>query len=163
MCKDYEEASATYAAGARLGAPPWMAAMAARMRADGGSRVAAGQMYQHLYDSTGDEAVKQMIDKQLMRLDSLDERDLIRGVLQEFKARNGRCANSWREVQRELGAASIEITRLNDPSDASSVKSYHTFKFDKTGAPLDPSSTPYELIKGGCDVDLDINTEVPFK
>ena len=33
----------------------------------------------------------------------------------------------------------------------------------KSGAPLDPSATPYELIKNGCDVGLDMNTRVPFR
>ena len=155
--KDYAQASDVYAAGAKLpGAPAWMAALAARMKAEGGSRQAAGLMYQHLYDSSSDESVKQMVEKQLMRLDSLDERDVIRRVLAAFKARNGRCISSWREVDGELRAARIEISRL-DPS----LKSYHTFKTDADGAPLDPSGIPYRLTAGGCDVDLDDNTKVP--
>jgi len=142
---DYENASATYAAGARLpGAPEWMTAMGARMKAEGGSRAAAREMYRHLYESSNDSAVREMVEKQLMRIDSLDQRDEIRNLLSAYKTRNGRCAASWREVANELRAVQLTLDR-------------------STGAPLDPSSTPYELIKNGCDVGLDINTGVPFK
>jgi hypothetical protein len=142
---DYENASATYAAGAKLpGAPEWMAAMGARMKAAGGSRAAAREMYRHLYESSNDSAVREMVEKQLMRIDSLDQRDEIRDLLSAYKTRNGRCAASWRDVANDLRAAQLTL----DP---------------RSGAPLDPSSTPYELIKNGCDVGLNINTGVPFK
>jgi len=78
-----------------------------------------------------------------MRLKSLDERDEIRNVLNDYKARNGRCASSWRDVANGMHAARLTI--------------------DRAGAPLDPSATPYELIKNGCDVGLDVNTKVPFR
>jgi len=141
----YDEASATYAAGARLpGAPPWMAAMGARMEAQGGSRDAAREMYQHLYESTIDPAIKEMVEKQLMRLDYLDQREAIRNLLTVYKDRNGRCASSWRDVANELRASGLSLEA-------------------RTGAPFDPSATPYELIKNGCDVGLNINTKVPLK
>jgi len=143
--KEYQKASATYAAGAKLpGAPAWMAAMGARMSVEGGSRDAAREMYRHLYESSDDPAIKEMVEKQLMRLDYLDQRDEIRNLLSAYKTANGHCASSWREVANQLRALGLTL----DP---------------KTGAPLDPSSTPYELIKNGCDVGLDINTKVPFK
>ena len=142
---EYEKASATYAAGAKLpGAPEWMAAMGARMKAEGGSRAAAREMYRHLYESSNDSAVREMVEKQLMRIDSLDQRDEIRDLLSAYKTKNGRCAASWRDVANELRAAQLSL----DP---------------RSGAPLDPSATPYELIKNGCDVGLNINTGVPFK
>jgi tetratricopeptide (TPR) repeat protein len=143
--KDYENAAATYAAGAKLpGVPPWMAAMGARMKAEGGSRDAAREMYRHLYDSSNDPAVKEMVEKRVMRLDYLDQREAIQNMLSGYKTADGRCASSWRQVANQLRALGLTL----DP---------------KTGAPLDPSSTPYELIKNGCDVGLDINTKVPFK
>jgi hypothetical protein len=143
--KEYQLASATYAAGAKLpGAPPWMAAMGARMSAEGGSRGAAREMYRHLYESSDDPAVQEMVEKQMMRLDYLDQREVIQNLLSAYKEKTGRCAASWREVTSDLRAAGLSL-------DA------------KTGTPLDPSSTPYELIKNGCDVGLNINTNVPFK
>ena len=143
--QDYEQASATYAAGAKLpGAPAWMAAMGARMKAQGGSRDAAREMYRHLYESTADQAIKEMVEKQLMRLDDLDQREAIRKLLTAYKERSGRCASSWREVANELRAAGLTLE-------------------GGSGAPLDPSATPYELIKNGCDVGLNMNTKVPLK
>jgi len=143
--KEYQKASATYAAGAKLpGAPPWMAAMGARMSVEGGSRDAAREMYRHLYESSDDPAVKEMVEKQVMRLDYLDQREAIRNVLNTYKTADGRCASSWRDVANQLRALGLTL----DP---------------QTGAPLDPSATAYELIKNGCDVGLDINTKVPFK
>lgn len=142
---DYRKAAEIYATGGNLpGAPPWMLAMSARMKAQGGSRDAAREMYRHLYDSSNDEALKQMVVKQLMRLDSLDERDTIRKILQQYQAQSGHCASSWRDVAPALRAVGMKI----DPT---------------TSAPLDPSETPYELIDKGCGVDLDINTKVPLK
>jgi tetratricopeptide (TPR) repeat protein len=159
--KDYSQASDVYAAGAKLpGAPAWMAALSARLKAEGGSRDAAREMYGHLYDSSSDDSVKQMVEKQLLRLDSLDERDMIRRTLDAYKARNGRCAPSWREVSDALPAR-IDMGGLNGtPVDR--LRVYRQMKFDAvTGAPLDPSGAPYRLIKEGCDVDLSEDSKVP--
>ena len=140
---DYNKASEVYTAGAKLpGAPAWMAALSARMKAEGGSRDAAREMYRHLYEASNDEAVKEMVTKQIMRLDSLDERDTIRRALADYRTSSGLCASSWRDVTAGLRAARLQI----DPA---------------SGAPLDPSNTPYRLSKDGCDVGLDENTKVP--
>jgi tetratricopeptide (TPR) repeat protein len=141
--KDYAQASNVYATGAKLpDAPAWMAALSARMKAEGGSRDAAREMYLHLYEASNDEAVKEMVTKQIMRLDSLDERDVIRRVLADYRAQSGRCASSWRDVAAALRTARLKIDST-------------------TGAPLDPSKIPYRLIKDGCDVDLIEDSNVP--
>lgn len=143
--KEYVKASEIYGVGARLpGAPPWMTAMSARMKAEGGSRDAAREMYLHLSETTTDKAIHGMVDKQVMRLDSLDERDTIKRILTNFKEQSGRCASSWREVVEPMFAARLKLEA-------------------GTAAPVDPSGVPYELIKNGCDVGLNINTQVPLK
>ena len=143
--KDYLKASDVYAVGAKLpGAPAWMAAMSARLKGEGGSRESAREMYRHLFETTTDEAIKSMVSKQVMRLDSLDERDAVRSILNDFKTRSGRCAQSWRELIEPLRAARLNLDGT-------------------TGAPIDPSGAPYELIKNGCDIGLNINTRVPLK
>ena len=139
---DYEKASEVYAAGARLpGAPLWMTAISARMKAEGGSRGAAREMYRHLGEASNDEAVKDMVAKQIARLDSLDEVDLISKALREYAAASGRCASSWREVASTLRARGL--------------------RSDSSGAPLDPTGTPYRLTKNGCEVELDEKSAVP--
>ena len=140
---DYAKASDFYAAGARLpGAPAWMAALSARMKAEGGSRDAAREIYRHLYDGSSDEAVRDMVTKQIMRLDSLDERDAIRRILTDYRTQSGRCVSSWRDIGGALRAAGLKIDSA-------------------TGAPLDPSDSPYDLIKNRCDVDLSEDSKVP--
>jgi tetratricopeptide (TPR) repeat protein len=139
---DYNKASDVYAAGARIpGVPPWMMAMSARMKAEGGASQAAREMYTHLAESSGDPTVKQMVNAQLMRLDSLEERDQIRRVLADYTNRSGHCVTSWKEISGPLRTAGLPI--------------------DASGSPLDPTNVPYRLVKGGCDVDLDERSELP--
>ena len=83
-----------------------------------------------------------MVTKQLMRLDSLDERDVIRRILTDYQTQSGRCVSSWRDI-----SGALRTTRLRIES--------------TTGAPLDPSDSPYDLIKNGCDVDLSEESRVP--
>ena len=140
--KDYARASQVYEAGAKLpGAPAWVTAMAARMKAEGGSSAAAREMYQRLYESSDDERVRQMVVAQLMRMQWLEDRYEIQHVLDyfQFYRREGRCA--WQPVADEFREPRWHI----DP---------------QTGAPLDPSGVPYRLIDG-CKVDLDPNSKVP--
>jgi tetratricopeptide (TPR) repeat protein len=142
---DYSKASETYGAGAKLpGAPRWMAEMSARTAAEGGSRQAAREMYQHLYEESNDDKVKELLERRLMQVDSFDERDRIRRALGNYVAGSGRCPGSWREVAAQLQALRLHL----DPV---------------TAAPLDPSGTPYVLTKNGCDVDLDLHSRVPYR
>jgi tetratricopeptide (TPR) repeat protein len=143
--RDYQKAGETYGTGAKLaGAPSWMTALSARMKGEGGSRAAAREMYRRLYETTDEQGIKSMVLNQIMRLDSLDERETIRRVLKDFSAKSGHCASSWRDVSQMLVAAKLRVDM-------------------RTGAPSDPSDTPYDLIKNGCDVGLNIKTKVPLK
>ena len=72
------------------------------------------------------------------------ERARIRRALENYAGRYGRCAASWREVAGQLQTLQLRL----DPV---------------TAAPLDPSGTPYVLTKKGCDVDLDLNSRVPYR
>ncbi|HXI24019.1 MAG TPA: hypothetical protein VNG71_09090 [Pyrinomonadaceae bacterium] len=147
---DYQKASELYTAGGKLaGAPPWMLAMGAHMKAEGGSRNSAREMYRHLYDSSHDKAVQDMVEKQMMRLDWLDDREIIRHVIAVYKEKNGRCPASWLEISGQLGEARM----MSAPNSARGLK------MDATGAPLDPSGVAYWL--EDCDVDLGKDTQIP--
>jgi tetratricopeptide (TPR) repeat protein len=142
---DYQKAGQIYAAGAQLpGAPHWMAEMSARVTAEGGSRRAAREMYQHLYDESNDDQIKLLLARRLLQVDSFEERDLIRRVLGEYSTRLGRCVSSWKDVAVALRAVRLRV-------DA------------RSGAPVDPAGTPYVLVKNGCDVDLDPQSAVPYR
>ena len=143
--QDYQKSAQIYAAGGKLpGAPRWMTEMGARMLAEGGSIPAARQMYQHLYDESKDDQVKQMLQRRLLQVDSFEQRDLIRRVLSDYSSRFKRCPDSWKDV-----ATTLRTLRL--PIDANS------------DAPLDPGGTPYVLVKDGCDVDLDPKSQIPYR
>jgi tetratricopeptide (TPR) repeat protein len=143
--REFAKASGVYGEGSkRPGAPAWMAAMSARMKAEGGSRDAAREMYRHLYEESTDQAVKDMVAKQIMRLDSLDQQDFIKRALNAWAARSARCPSAWSEVSVLLRQGSLSL----DPN---------------TLAPLDPSGVPYRLAKNGCDVELDEKSKVPHR
>jgi tetratricopeptide (TPR) repeat protein len=143
--KDYQKSGQLYAAGGRLsGAPSWMSEMGARMLAEGGSVRAARQMYQHLYEESNEDQLKELLLRRLLQVDSFEQRDVIRRVLSEYSERLHRCPASWQDVTAALRASRLPVEA-------------------NTGAPLDPAGTPYLLVKDGCDVDLDPRSQVPYR
>ena len=155
--KDYERASEIYAAGAKLpGAPPWMTAMSARLKAeDAGSRDAAREMYTRLSESSDDRAVKDMVAAHLLRLDWLEDRDNLRYLLQWASNKNiynpDRCPSSWKELWQTLatGFTAENFRSMRLRIDATS------------GAALDPTGVPYRLNTERCQIDLDPYSRVP--
>jgi len=96
---DYHAASEMYHRGAQIpGAPAWMQAMRARMAAEGGSRETAREIYTRMFEQSADEKVKDMAQKRLLQLDSLDQRDALRKLLVAYQTRTGRCPASWRDI-----------------------------------------------------------------
>jgi len=142
--KDFRAAAEAYRRGATIpGSPPWMEAMKAKMLAEGSSPATAREIYLHMYQEAGDEQVKEMARRHLMRLDSLDERDGLRKILAAYQLRSGRCPSSWREVEPVFRALRLRV--------------------DASGAPLDRSGTPYVLDNTKCEVELDPKSAVPGK
>lgn len=138
----FPEASAAYAAGARIeGAPAWLAAMSAQMAAKGGSRDTARAIYRNMYQQTDDEQMKKLALSRLLQLQSLDEMDALRRtVLAAQRTRTGSCPRTWREV-----APLLRVARL---------------PLDSNGAPLDPSGVPYVIKPEPCDVELGEQSEI---
>jgi hypothetical protein len=140
----YAESSEAYRAGARLpGAPGWLEAMAAQVQVYGGSRDTARHLYRQMFDAAEDEQIKLLAHRRLLQLQSLDERDAVRRVLQDFQSRASRCPAAWREVAPALRAARL--------------------KTDANGAPLDPTGAPYVLDANACDAKLHERSQVPKK
>jgi len=141
---DYRAASETYGRGAQIpGAPAWMEALKAKMVAEGGSRSTAREIYTRMYDQSSDQQVRDMAHKRLMQLDSLDQRDFLRKLLNAYQARTGKCPNSWKELELVLRGMRVPV--------------------DASAAPLDPTRTPYVLLAGTCEVELDPKSQVPVK
>jgi tetratricopeptide (TPR) repeat protein len=139
--KDYAAASDMYRRGSELpGAPQWMSAMVAKMAAEGGSRNTAREIYKRMREESTDEKVKDMAQRRLLQLDSLDHRDILRRLLTEYKTRVGECPATWKEILPVLRSLRIPV--------------------DQSGAPLDPTRVPYQLRAGACEADLDSKSEV---
>jgi tetratricopeptide (TPR) repeat protein len=97
--QDYATAAEVYGRGAMLpGAPVWMEAMRARMAAEGGSHNTAREIYTRMFEQSADEKVRDMAQRRLMQLDSLDQRDGLLKQLSAYQARTGHCPASWREI-----------------------------------------------------------------
>jgi tetratricopeptide (TPR) repeat protein len=147
---DYKKAGETYEAGAKIAdAPHWMREMSARMAAEGGSHQMAREIYTHLFEQTEDKNLKELLARRLLQVDSLEERDAIRRALESFRARNNRCAKSWKEL-----AGDLRVARLPNGK---------PLRLNAAGEPLDPSDTPYLLKEEGCEVNLSPESKVPQK
>jgi len=138
---NYASAGEAYSEGAKIaGAPAWMQAMKARMAAEGGSRDLAREIYGRMYEEAGDPKVKDMARVRLLQLQSMDQREVIRKLLEIYKTKVGRCPGSWQEMAPLLRAARLPIA---------------------DGGPIDPSGTPYKLATNTCDVDLAPTSTIP--
>lgn len=137
---DYASAGQSYSEGAKIpGAPAWMQAMKARMAAEGGSRDVAREIYGRMYEEAQDPKVKEMARSRLLQLQSMDQRDVIRKLLQIYRSKVGRCPGSWIEMAPLLRAARLPIA---------------------DGGPIDPGGTPYALVTETCDVELSPNSNI---
>jgi len=137
----FQEASAAYAAAARVpGAPAWIPSMSAQMATKGGSRDTARIIYQNMYHQSDDEQMKRLALRRLLQLQSLDDMDALRAVLDTHRTRTGRCPQTWREVNALLRAARLAI--------------------DADGSPPDPSGELYVIKQENCDVELGERSQI---
>jgi tetratricopeptide (TPR) repeat protein len=149
----FEKAAELYSNGGKIsGAPSFMQMMAAQMKSQAGSRDTARAIYEQMYEEAQDNQTKEIYALRLLQIDSLDERDLIRGALQTFQAKNNRCAANWREIFPLLRTQKTQHGK--------------TLRFDSaTSAPVDPTNVPYVLQNSDkCDVDLNFETsKIPVR
>jgi tetratricopeptide (TPR) repeat protein len=140
---DYLAAADAFRRGARMTTAAWMAHMAEKVEGKGDDPQVARAMYTRMYEQAQDEQVKQWALKRLMELRSIQERVVIRGVLNDYVAANGRCPRAWTDVGGGLRAIGLTV--------------------DPQGPPLDPSGAPYVLVVSplGCDVGLHRVSTVP--
>lgn len=146
---DYEQASEIYAQGARIpNAPKFMQMMVAKTKTDGGSRDTARTIYQQMFAEAQDEQTKENAALRLLQLDSLDERDLIQKVLNDFKLKNSRCAANWREL----------FPYFKTLTDSESKR----LRLGENFSPVDPKGFAYKLNVEICQPELADNSTVPF-
>ena len=149
--KKYEKAAEVYEKGSQIkDSPRFMKLMAAKMRNEGGSRETARQIYQQMLAEAQNTQTEENARFRLMELDSLDEREEIQKVLDQFKEKEKRCPKNWREIFPAL--QNVKLPAGND------------FRIDKMGNIVDPSDASYLLDQQTCQVKLDRNkTKIPGK
>jgi tetratricopeptide (TPR) repeat protein len=149
--QNYEKASQVYAAGANIpDAPPFLKQMSAKIKLEGGSRETAREIYQHIYDTAGDTETRDLVGGRLLQIVSLNERDAIKKIMEDFREKNGRCIASWTEITSALRQVKIPGGR--------------GLKFDPaSSAPVDPAGFPYRLSASGdkCEAELDLHSKIP--
>jgi tetratricopeptide (TPR) repeat protein len=148
--KNYEKASETYAKGSQIaGSPEFMKSMAARMKSEGGNREIARIIYQQMFDEAQDAQSKENASLRLLQLRSLDERDTIQKVLNNFKLKNNRCSNNWREL--------FPYYKILPDAEGERLK------FDANLSPVDPKGFAYKLDTENCQPNLAFDSTIPSK
>jgi tetratricopeptide (TPR) repeat protein len=141
--KRYDEASAAYLQGARLpGAPKWMEQMAAIMRANGGDRATAKQMFLRIYETTDDPTVKKTSLGRLQSYQAEDEVAFLDRLLTSYREQKGGCPASLSHLLRAL-----------PPNTLQQIKQAG-LQFDNSFAPLDPHGFAYAFEVANCTVAL---------
>jgi tetratricopeptide (TPR) repeat protein len=139
--KNFQAAGEAYDQGSKQpGVPAWMLAMKAKMAAEGGSPELAREIYQRMYDQAEDGLVKEMAERRLQQLDSIDRQASLRKLLTAYRGKVGRCPASWKEIEPVLRALRVSL--------------------DAAGAPLDPAGTAY-ILKADCEIAIDFKSKVP--
>lgn len=132
--EEFDKAAETYERGAELeGAPPFMRLMAAKMRTEGGSRETARTIYEDMLQSD-DTNIRELAALRLLEIAALIETDALQAAVETIRA-DGRACDSpsfWKNhAERFRGLRTSEGRPL---------------RFDReTGAPLDPTGTPYSI------------------
>lgn len=116
---DYTQAAEWFGRGGDLpGAPFWLKTYSAVMLTRGGDRQASRVLWTQMGSSNEADWVQRMAQLRLAQLDALDQIDVLKRIVDSYRKRTGRRAESW----EQLAAAGV-VREL----------------------PLDPSNTPYVL------------------
>ena len=143
--KNYEKAAEAYDRGAKIsGSPPFFKLMAAKMRADSGSRDTARAIYAQMYAEAPDKQTKLTAELRLQQMQALDELDVVNPVLRQFRDRNGRCVSGFGEV----------LTALRQASISSGVD----LRTDDSRNLVDPSGVAYRINTERCVAEIDSPT-----
>jgi len=146
--KEFEKAAEIYEKGSRVpGAPPFMRQMAATMKTKGGSRDTARELYLQMLTESDDQQSKENAQLRLFELDSLDERDAVNAILQSFKEKAGRCANSYGEILPQLRTIKLPAGK--------------GFRIDASNNIVDPTGVPYTLDRTRCSIYIGPESRIP--
>lgn len=145
----FDEASAAYAQGARLpDAPRWMEQMAAIMRANGGDRETAKQMFLRIYETTDDPTVRKTSLGRLQSYKSEEEIAFLNRLLTNYREQKGSCPTSLPALLKALPPSALQqIKQAGLP-------------LDEQLAPLDPHGFAYAFDAATCTVALAVDSTI---
>lgn len=139
----YGEASEAYLQGSKLpDAPKWMEQMAAIMRANGGDRSTAKQMFLQIYETTDDPTVKKTSLGRLQSYQAEDEIAFLNRLLTSYREQKGSCPASLSHLMRALPSQALEPIKQAGMG------------FDEGLMPLDPHGIAYSYDTAACAVAL---------
>jgi tetratricopeptide (TPR) repeat protein len=143
---DYKKAAEWFQRGGDVpGGPWWLRTYAAVMLAKGGDRQSSRFLWRNIHESAADnDWLKQNAQLRLLQLDALDQIDQLQAVVREYRHRNGKLPESW----RELVAARLLQGQPLDPAGTSYVLDSSTGavtmseKSKLFPLPVEPAATP---------------------
>lgn len=141
--KRFPEASEAYLQGSRLPeAPRWMEQMSAIMRANGGDRATAKQMFLRIYETTDDPTVKKTSLGRLQSYQAEDEIAFLQRLLTSYREQKGSCPASLPALLKALPPPALQQIKQAG------------LRFDEQLAPLDPHDFAYTFEAAACTVAL---------
>ena len=97
--QDYKKGAEAFLEGSKNPkSAAWMKTFAAELMAKGGSRESARFLWQQFYDTADNEQMKRNARENLLRLQALDEMDILRDFISKIEARLGRPVESIEEL-----------------------------------------------------------------
>ena len=97
--QDYKKGAEAFLEGSKNPkSAAWMKTFAAELMAKGGSRESARFLWQQFYDTADNEQMKRNARENLIRLQALDEMDILRDFISKIEARLGRPVESIEEL-----------------------------------------------------------------
>ena len=152
--EDYLAASDAFLRGSRVpGAHPWLALMAAMAAQHGGKLATARFLWENIYKSTQDEAIRDNALKRLRALKVEEDVIALEGIIQAFKERTGHRPLSWAEMVAAGAIRGIPVDPLGRPyrleSDGTvTVQSSDVLPFLRRGIPKGEPQPPKHPLLG---------------
>jgi hypothetical protein len=116
---------------------------------EGGSRETARSIYTQMADEGNDSETQYYGKYRLSQLDSLDEREAMNAVMNDFRRQNGRCVAGWTELVPLLRGVKLPNNRQ--------------FRLDDADRIVDPSGAAYMIDREKCETILDAEkTKIPL-
>ena len=121
--KDYKAAAQAFEEGAKIpSSHPWMRIMAAIMAQHGGEIATARFLWEHIYESTNDQMIKENAVRHLLALRVDEEVGYLEALVRQYYENTGKPASNWFQM-----ISAGYLSRL----------------------PVDPQGKPYELTPDG--------------